>query len=281
MAVLLAALSALTFGAGDFLGGLSARRIAAQWTTAIAQATGLVLLVVLAVVVGGSPTSADMAYGAGAGICGGLALIAFYRAMSQGPMSVVAPLSAVLAALVPVAAGVLDGERPAPLGILGIALAVPAIVLISREPRADDDAPDRSPATPRVIGAAIGAGVGFGLFFTLVSRTSEDSGLWPLTGARSAAIVMAALVVVAARPELPNRPGAGLAVLTGLLDSTANVFFLFASRQGLLTLVGVIGAMYPASTVVLARVVLGERLARHQSAGLALAAAAVTMIAVA
>lgn len=278
MAVLLAALSALTFGAGDFSGGLSARRIAAQWTTAVAQATGLVLIVVVASIVGGSPGLTDLGLGVAAGLCGGAALVAFYWAMAQGPMSVVAPLSAVMSAIVPTVAGMVEGERPGALGLVGILLALPAIVLISREPAPDDEA-DRAPATPKVVAAATLSGVGFGLFFTLVSHTADDSGLWPLAGARSAAIVLALLVVVAARPARPRVDGVRLAMLAGCLDSSANVLFLLASRQGLLTLVGVIGAMYPASTVVLARVVLGERLARHQLVGLAIAGLAVVLIA--
>jgi uncharacterized membrane protein len=149
MAVLLAALSALTFGAGDFCGGLSARRIAAQWTTAVAQATGLVILVLVALLVGGSPRGVDMGLGAAAGVCGGLALIVFYWAMSEGPMSVVAPLSAVMSAIVPTVAGTLEGERPGVLGTVGILLALPAILLISREPVPEDDTADRSPATRR------------------------------------------------------------------------------------------------------------------------------------
>lgn len=281
MAVLLAALSALTFGAGDFSGGLSARRIAAQWTTAVAQATGLVLLIVVAAVVGGSPGVSDMGLGLAAGLCGGAALVAFYWAMAQGPMSVVAPASAVMSAVVPTVAGVIEGERPGWLGLLGIVLALPAIVLISREPEPTDDVEDRTPATPKVVAAATVSGAGFGLFFTLVSHTSDDSGLWPLTGARSAAIVLALIVVAVARPAMPRWQGARLAMVAGCLDATGNALFLFASRQGLLTLVGVIGAMYPASTVVLARVVLGERLARHQLIGLAIAAGAVVLIATA
>lgn len=280
MAVLLAALSALTFGAGDFCGGLSARRIAAQWTTATAQATGLVVILIVAIAVGGSPGAGDIGLGVAAGLTGGIALVLFYWAMAQGPMSVVAPVSAVMSAVVPTIAGIVDGERPAPLAIVGIALALPAIVLISREPAPDDDAADRHRATPRAIVAATVSGIGFGLFFTFISHTGADSGLWPLAGARSAAILLALVVVAVTRPRRPTMDGAKLAMLTGCLDATGNSLFLLASRQGLLTLVGVIGAMYPASTVVLARFVLGERLQRHQLAGLGIAAGAVVLIAV-
>lgn len=281
MAVLLAALSALTFGAGDFCGGLSARRIAAQWTTAVAQATGLVLIVAVALVVGGDPTTTDLGLGVAAGLCGGIGLVLFYWAMAQGPMSVVAPVSAVMSAVVPTVAGVVDGERPSLLAVVGILLALPAIVLISREPAPSDATEDRHRATPRAIAAATVSGIGFGMFFTFISHTGDDSGLWPLAGARSAAIALALIVVASTRPTRPTADGARLAMLTGCLDATGNALFLFASRQGLLTLVGVIGAMYPASTVVLARVVLQERLARHQLVGLAVAAGAVVLIALA
>ena len=173
MAVLLAALSALTFGAGDFCGGLSARRIAAQWTTATAQATGLVIILIVAIAVGGSPGAGDIGLGVAAGLSGGIALVLFYWAMAQGPMSVVAPVSAVMSAVVPTIAGIVDGERPAPLAIVGIVLALPAIVLISREPAPDDDAADRHRATPRAIVAATVSGIGFGLFFTFISHTAR------------------------------------------------------------------------------------------------------------
>ena len=295
MAAVLAALSAVTFGIGDFFGGLSARRIVAQLTTLAAQATGLVLLVVVAVtLITGEPTSGDWVVGAAAGVCGGTGLILFYWAMAQGPMSVVAPLSAVTSALVTVLAGVLGGERPAARATIGIVAALPAIVLISREPTRDElvsaearveaSTPRGVPAGLAAVGglpvvAATLAGVGFGLFFTLLSRSGDDSGLWPIVSARAAAVVLALVVVGVARPRHAGREGLLLAMAAGCLDATANSLYLLASRQGLLSVVGAIGAMYPASTVVLARLVLGERLARHQLVGLALAAGAVALIA--
>ncbi len=296
MAALLAALSALSFGVGDFFGGLSARRIVAQVTTVTAQATGLVLVVGASAFVGGSPSGGDLVIGAAAGVAGAIGLVLFYWSMSKGPMSVVAPISAVMSALVPVRAGVLDGERPAPLAVAGILLALPAIVLISREPSSAEAATSEAVVEasvhvhvpPRVaafgglpvVAAALG-GIGFGLFFTILSHSSDDSGLWPIASARSAAVLLTLTAIVFTRPGAPDPRGVGLAVAAGCLDVTGNAFYLFASRQGLLTLVGVIGAMYPASTVVLARAVLGERLARHQLAGLAVAAVAVVAIAIA
>lgn len=279
MPALLASISAALFGVADFFGGLSARRIAAQWTTGIAQGTGLVVIVGTALVVGGSPTGSDLGLGTAAGLCGGLGLTLFYWAMAQGPMSVVAPVSALVSALVPIAAGLADGERPGPLAMAGIVLALPAIAVISREPVADREAAQRPSSLPIV--AALVSGVGFGAFFTLISHTGEGSGVWPLAAARAAAVLLAMVLVVGARAEAPGLAGARLAALAGLTDSTANIFYLFAARQGLLSVVGVIGAMYPAATVVLARVVLRERMARHQLVGLGAAALAVTLIALA
>src|SRR5690606_26820158 len=134
MAVLLAALSAATFGIGDFFGGLSARRMAALLTTVAAQAAGLGLVLASCLAISGSPTGRDLLFGALAGVAGAVGLVLFYWAMGQGPMSVVAPVSAVMSALVPVVAGVAAGERPGVLSTAGILLGLPAIVLISREP---------------------------------------------------------------------------------------------------------------------------------------------------
>ncbi len=294
MAVLLAALSAASFGVGDFFGGLSARRMAAMLTTLAAQAAGLVLILASCVFISGSPEGTDLVFGAAAGLAGAVGLVLFYWAMGQGPMSVVAPVSAVTSALVPVIAGVVGGERPGALAVVGILLGLPAIVLISREPTpAEASASERAVeasvhvhASPRL--AAVGglpvlaatvAGVGFGGFFTLLSHTGDGSGLWPIVSARSTAVAMAAIVALAARPGRPASGGVRFALIAGSLDSLGNALYLLASRQGLLTLVGVVGAMYPAATVVLARVVLREQLARHQVAGLGIAAAAVALIA--
>jgi uncharacterized membrane protein len=294
MAALLAALSAATFGVGDFFGGLSARRMASVLTTLTAQATGLALIVAACFVITGDPRGADLALGAGAGLAGALGLVLFYWAMAKGPMSVVAPVSAVTSALVPVTAGVAAGERPSVLAMVGIVLGLPAIVLISREPTPAEalvservvERSVRVHASPRLVRvgglpvvAATLSGVGFGVFFTLLSHTSEGSGLWPVAAARSAAVCLALLMVLALRPGRPVMVGVRFAVIAGCLDSVGNSLYLFATRHGLLTLVGVVGAMYPASTVVLARIVLREQMARHQLAGLAVAVLAVTLIA--
>lgn len=296
MAILLASLSAITFGIGDFFGGLSARRIAAVLTTLVVQGTGLVLVLGVCLLSRADPSATDLWYGASAGLAGAVGLVLFYWAMAQGPMTVVAPVSAVTSALVPISYGFLDGERPEVLAVVGILLALPAIVLISREPTpAEASASERAVEAsthlhvpPRLAGigglpviVAGFAGIGFGVFFVLISRTGSDSGLWPIASARVSAVGLALLAVVIARPARPDRTGLGRAVVAGFADAIGNSLYLLAARQGMLTLVGVIGAMYPASTVVLARAVLREPLARHQAVGLLAACVAVMLIALA
>jgi len=285
MAVLLAALSAGVFGVSDFLGGMSAKRMAATLTSMVAELSGLAGLLVVAVLVGGSPVGRDWAWGGAAGLAGGVALVLFYWAMSRGQMSVVAPVTAVLSALVPLGAGLLLGERPSALALGGALLAVVAIVLVSREPGdplgPDEAAPETDPRVQRLIlAAAVVSGLGFGLYFVCISRVGDDSGMWPIAAARLTAAVVVGLMMLRSRPGRGERTGVQLALVAGVLDVTANALFLLASREGLLTLVGVIGAMYPASTLVLARGVLKERLAAHQVVGLGLAVVAVVGIAV-
>ncbi|MBU6215738.1 MAG: EamA family transporter [Acidobacteria bacterium] len=284
MGALLAAVSALSFGVGDFLGGLSARRMPAVLAALTAQVAGLVLLVGLALVAGGDAAGADLAVGAAAGVSGAAGLVLFYWALAEGKMSVVAPLSAVMSALVPMGFGLLTGERPSTVALLGALVALPAIALIAREPgdEVGDGELSPEPAGHRrrwVLAAATAAGVGFGGFFVLLSRSADGSGMWPLVSARTTAAVVVAVTAIALRPGRFTASGLRAAMFGGCFDVAANALFLVATREGLLALVGVIGAMYPASTVVLARLVLNERLARHQLWGLALAAGAVAAIA--
>jgi len=279
---LLAAVSALAFGVGDFLGGLSARRMAAAISGLTAQTTGFLLLMVAATVAGGSPGGTDWAWGMAAGASGAMAVVVFYWAMAVGQMSVVAPVSAVTAALMPFAFGLASGERPSAVALLGTIGALVAIVLISRErgdPTGDDERSGLQPRGGPVLAASLLSGVGFGGFLVFISRSGVDSGLWPVAAARAAAVVIVGAVTLVWRPGRPSADGIRLAVFAGAFDVTANSMFLVASRSGLLTLVGVIGSMYPASTVVLARWVLRERLAAHQLAGLGLAALSVLAIA--
>jgi drug/metabolite transporter (DMT)-like permease len=276
---LLAAVSAALFGAADFIGGLSARRLSAQVTTAMAQSTGLAVVLGAALVVRGTASAGDLAWGASAGVGGGLGILLLYWAFTVGPMSVVAPLSAAVSAAVPVVAGIAMGERPGMIATVGVCLALPAVVLIGRQEGADDTPTD----TRRALTATIAAGLCFGWLLISLSRTSSASGMWPLVTGRATSaglLVVIALAFRASRRGIQRDAGAaGLAVAAGVTDSLAFTGLLVATRSGLLSLVGVISALYPASTIVLARLLLHERLSRAQVAGLCLAGVAMVLIA--
>ena len=276
MTILLALASALVYGTADFLGGLASRRAAALAVTFVSQCAGLAsLLVVFPFAHGQGLNGADLAWGAAGGMAGALALVCFYWALAAGTMSVVAPLTAVVSAVVPVITGLALGERPSAWSLAGVVLALPAIALIAHE-----RGPVRARVTRLVLGAAVAAGLGFGFFFVALAKTSGDSGMWPLLGARVASVSLLALALVVTRraPRLPTevRP---MTLVAGVFDTSANALYLAAASRGLLSLVSVIAALYPASTVVLARVVLGERVQRWQFGGFVLAALAVGLVA--
>jgi drug/metabolite transporter (DMT)-like permease len=276
MAVVLALSSAVVYGASDFLGGLASRRATVFGVVALSQLAGLVALVALLPWLGGPVTRADLGWGAAAGLMGAIGLLVFFRALSGGVMSVIAPVTALTAAAVPVLAGLLGGNRIGPVAGVGIALALVAVVLVS----AEGGLGQLRAARPATLGAPLVAGTAFGCFFVLLDRTSADAGLTPLVAARLASFV---LVVVAAliggRSLRVGRPGLPIAVASGVGDMTANALFLLATQQeGELAITGVLASLYPISTVVLAQVVLRERLVRAQVAGLGAAIAAVVLI---
>ncbi|MCJ7671431.1 MAG: DMT family transporter [Acidimicrobiia bacterium] len=279
MVFVLALAAALTYGAGDFLGGIATKRSdGSLGVVALSSAVGVALLLGLVWVFPADPTAADLAWGAAGGVAGGIGVTLFYRALATGVMSVVAPVTAVTGAVVPVAAGLLLGERPGALALVGVALAIVAVALLARE----------APGTNELVGGdrtlafvlALGAGLGFGGFFVLLDRTGDSAGLWPLVASRSVTLVLAIVVAVAtSHSVLPARKATVLAIGTGLLDMSANALFLVANRSGLLALVAVVTSLYPASTIALAQIFLGERLARHQVVGIFLAVGAVILIA--
>ncbi|MFD1720776.1 EamA family transporter [Amnibacterium endophyticum] len=278
MSVVLALLGALTYGFADFAGGLASRRAPALAVVFVGQCAGLLLVAVLAAALPARFDSASLGWGAAAGVVGVVALLLFYRSLALGSMSVVAPLTAVLSAVVPVVAGLLLGERPSAVVLVGVLLAAAAVVLVGAEGgRLPTAAQLRGP----VVAGALGAGTGFGLLFVLLSRADDDTGFQPLVAARAASLLLLAAVALRSRRSLVPRGAPLLLVLaSGLGDMTANALFVLASRLGLLSVTGVLLALYPAGTVLLAVLVLRERLARVQLAGLALALAGVGLIAV-
>jgi drug/metabolite transporter (DMT)-like permease len=285
VAILLALATAVVYGTADFLGGLAARRLRALLVVGWSQLAGWVLVAVLAVVVDGSATPADLGWGAAAGVVGTAGLTVFYRALAQGSMSVVAPVTAVCAAAVPVVAGLASGDAVGATALAGVALALPAVGLVATERGAGRVGSGRvGEGAAGSIASALLAGTAFGAMFVLLDRTSPGSGLWPLVGSRGASALLVAVLLLA-RPELRRPtllvPRAALPMVlgAGLADMTANVLYLLAVRQGELAVVGLLSSLYPVSTVVLAAVVLRERLSKLQLTGVGCCAVAVALIA--
>jgi drug/metabolite transporter (DMT)-like permease len=276
VAVLLALGCAVVYGAADFMGGLASRKASVFGVVALSQAAGLVALVGLLPWLGGPVSAADLAWGAASGVAGATGLVVFFRALSRGVMSVIAPITAVTAAAVPVLVGLLTGDRLHAWSVVGIVLALAAVVLVS----AEGGLGALLAARPASVVPALVAGAMFGIFFVLLDRTSDDSGLTPLVTARIASMLLVVLVALVGRQSLRvPRTSLPLVVASGVADMTANALFLLATQQdGQLAITGVLASLYPVSTVVLAQVVLHERLVRAQIAGLGAAIAAVVLI---
>jgi drug/metabolite transporter (DMT)-like permease len=277
MAVLLALCSAATFGIGDFCGGMATRRASLSAVLLWSHLLGLTGLAVAVALGAGDYSAPDLRLGALGGVVGAVGIGLLYRGLAVGPMSVVAPITALLAAAVPVVAGYLQGERPGTSALLGMAAALAAIVLVSAE-----GGGTLRPSDLRGVSLAMGAGLCFGLFFVSLSHTGEASGLWPLVGARLTSVValggLALLNVIDV--DIPRGGPRSLIIAAGVLDVAANVFYLMATREGLLSVVSVLASLYPVGTVVLARIVLGERFASLQRIGMAVAIPAAILIAV-
>jgi uncharacterized membrane protein len=275
MAILLALGAAVTFGAADFLGGVASRRSHALAVTVLAQAGGLVILVPALTLLPGAPSRAALGWGSLAGLSSGLSLVLFYHALARGPMAIVSPITAVLAAALPVAAGLRFGERPGALAWAGIVIGLLSVAAMSWS-RSEPTAGRR--LIP--LAAALLAGIGFGVFFVGLDRAPDGSGLWPLAAARMASLSSLALILTG--PGLRWRSGpvpTRLALASGLLDMSANVLFLLAVRRGDLALVAVLSALYPSVTVGLSFLVQRDRVGPVQLVGIVLALVAVVMIA--
>jgi drug/metabolite transporter (DMT)-like permease len=277
VAVLLALASAVVYGSADFCGGLASRRATSFAVVAVSQAAGLAVLLALLPWLGGHPHPADLAWGAAAGTAGAAGLVVFYRALAQGVMSIVAPVTAVSAAAVPVLVGLGLGERIGLPATAGIVLALVAVVLVA----AEEGLSSLRAARPASLVPALVAGAAFGLFFVLLDRTSDGAGLAPLVGARTVSVTLVVLLAVLGRRSLRTpRAALPMVLLAGVGDMAANALFLLATQQGSqLAITGVLASLYPASTVLLAQFVLRERLAGAQVAGLASAVGAVVLIA--
>jgi drug/metabolite transporter (DMT)-like permease len=276
VAVVLALGCAVVYGAADFLGGLASRKTSVFGVVALSQVVGLAALLVLLPWLGGPVEPADLWWGAASGLAGAAGLVVFFRTLARGVMSVIAPVTAVTAAAVPVLVGLLTGDRIGTWSAVGIVLALGAVVLVS----AEGGLIALSRARPASLLPALVAGSLFGIFFVLLDRTSDGSGLTPLVTARLASVALVVTIAVLTRQPLRvTRAAVPLVAASGVGDMTANALFLLATQQdGQLAITGVLASLYPVSTVVLAQLVLRERLVGAQVAGLGAAAAAVVLI---
>lgn len=274
MALILSLAAAIVYGAGDFLGGFATKRAPVITVVFGSQFAGLAVLAIALPLTPGTYHPVDVAYGAGAGILGAIAVALLYRGLAIGAMGIVSPITAVLAAAVPAIYGIAIGERPVPAALAGIALALIAVVVVSFSGSAQ--------RTVRGIPEAIAAGLLFAAFFIVLARTSADAGLWPLAGARVASIIVFGVAALAVRaPLVPPSGARATIVFGGLFDMLANVFYLLAVHTGLIAIVAVITSLYPASTVALAGIVLRERLTARQWIGVGCAFAGIATIALA
>nr|WP_110766318.1 DMT family transporter [Mycolicibacterium phlei] len=269
--------SALGYGISDFVGGLASRRVAALRVVLVSYPLALVMLAVLAAVVGGDVTGDALLWGALCGVSQAFGVWWFYAALGAGPISVVSPLTAVLVAGLPVGVGLAMGERPGMIALVGIVVAMVAVVLVSREATDEDVVTHRF--TPKVAWLTVGSGVLFGLNFVLIDQAPVEAKLWPLVFARASATTLVLLIALVSRNfRVPSGQPLKLAVLAAFLDVGANIAMLLALQASLLSLAGVLMSLYPAATVLLAIVLLRERVTRAQVVGMVLALAAVAMI---
>jgi drug/metabolite transporter (DMT)-like permease len=281
MTYLLAIGSALLYGAADFTGGFATRRAGTIPVVALSQLSGLVLLLLLLPLLPhASPSRADLLWGACAGLSGGIGVALLYRALAIGRMAVVAPTTAVCAVTIPVLISVLLGERPMPVALAGIALGILSIVLVSQQTAAEQ--PQRSALPGRLplgVGTALVSGVAIGFFLLSLAQTRSAAGMWPLVASRLVSVIIFGTAAIAGTRSfrMPSQL-VTLTVVCGAIDMLANALYLLAARQGPLSVVVTLASLYPASTVLLARVVLGERLNARQITGVGCALAAIVLI---
>jgi uncharacterized membrane protein len=275
--------AAVLYGGADFLGGTASRRADTLAVLTVSAPFGALIMIVAALAAGGPLYAGGLGWAVAAGTAGGCGLIVFYRGLAIGPMSLVAPVSALVSTLLPVGVAVAGGERQKPGVYLGALVCLAAIVLISME-RRTADRPHDWHRTARALGYGTAAGISFGLFFLFLRNAGESGIFWPVTTARLAGmtVILAAAAWKGISPRWRSTSPRILAaaIMSGVTDATANVCYLLATRAGLFGMAVILTSLYPGITVLLARYVLGERMRTVQRLGLALAAAGVLLVTV-
>jgi len=289
MVVLLGLTAAMLYGTGDFLGGLATRRAPVLMVLMLAETAGVIVALPAASISQGPVRLAGLVWGVSAGLVGGLGLIIFYLGLAAGPMSVVAPVSGLVSTVLPVAVALAEGERPGASVYAGALLCLVAIVLASsatdsnRAGGTSAAVPAGLPVPGRAIGYGIASGISFGLFFLLIRNAGQSGELWPIAAGRIGELAVVVIVAAALRRGLLPRGAGGkllsAAAAAGAIDVIANICYVAATRTGMFGLAVVLSSLYPGVTVLLARVVLGERLRWVQRAGLGLAAIGIILVA--
>ena len=279
MAIFLGLAVAVVYGTADFLGGRTSRGNRPAAVVAVSQLTSLVAVGALLAVDGTPPPGAGaLTFGAASGVAGLLGVLLLYRGLAVGTMGVIAPVTAVGAAVVPIAYGIITGDRPSAPALLGIVLALGAVGLVASGGGGGDGSERRT--SNRELALAGAAGAGFGASFIFLAESGPGTGFWPVLAARAVSAPLALLIAAPGGGSLRISRGTRLQVVaSGTLDAAAIALYLLASRRGLISLVAALGSLYPAATVLLARVVLHERLVRTQLVGLILALVGVVLIA--
>lgn len=288
MVIVLSLLTAVTYGAADFAGGAATKRARLMDVIGISHLIGLIGITVFAVFAADAFTARDFLLGAGGGFFGLIGLAFLYRRLASGPMVVVAPLTAITSALVPAAWGVGSGESVTITVGVGLLVALVAIGLISVSPNNEPDTEGGGDTPlPQVIAESLLAGVGFGTMFIFIDAAESATAPWPIVGARLLSTTLLAVIILSrANVERPfqssdgGRLPLGLIAAAGILDCGANAFFLYASNVGDLTTAAVLSSLYPAATVILARLILDERMSRTQAVGFGLAVLATALISI-
>lgn len=271
---LLALAASVSWGLGDFLAGLRARRLPVVTVLVVSQAAGLATIVLVVAVRGvGPPDARYLLYGSLAGMAGAVGLVALYRGLAVGPMSIVAPISAT-AAVVPVVVDLAAGERPSSAQAAGIALAVLGVALASRTP-----AGARGRDAARGVGLALVAALAFGLLLVALGAASDGDPYWGTLAMRTTSLSLFVVTALVLRPSFALRErDLPVLVAIGVLDTAGNALFAVATTESLLSVAAVLGQLYPVVTVLLARAVLGERISRVQGAGVVAAIAGVALV---
>jgi len=264
--------AAASFGTADFCGGVAAKRTHVFGVLTAGRLCGLIIAVGLAVITEEPwPSARSLEWACAAGVVGGLALPAFYRALAIGKMGIGASVTSVLAAAVPVVVAAFTQGLPGRLQVVGLLLALAALWLISR--------PDGK-IRPQGLGLALFAGLGFGGFLVFIHMAGMQGVYWPMAAVLASSFLLSAMILAVQRGSLPGPGALHVVVTAGFLDTFGNVFFVLASKYGRLDVAAILSSLYPAVTVILAWLFLKEQITRLQTAGMTAALIAVPLIAV-